>query len=96
MAVHRSVIKRARQSEKARLRNRMWKSRIKSAKINLEKAIVNNEIDSLDNLYRKYVSLVDKAASKRIIHRNNASRKKTRIAQRIGQMSNSKQIANKK
>ncbi len=92
MAIHRSVIKRARQSEKARLRNRIWKSRIKSARINLEKAIVNKEVDSLDNLYRKYVSLVDRAASKRIIHRSNAARKKTKIAQRISQMSNSKQI----
>ena len=83
MAVHRSVEKRARQNTKARSRNRFWKSKIKTAKTGLEKAIENNKTDMLASLYNDYVSIIDKASSRNVIHKNTASRKKKRMAQKI-------------
>ena len=83
MAVHKSVEKRARQSEKARSRNRVLKSKVKTAKIALEKAIEDKKTDLTASLYKNYVSVVDKASSRKVIHKNNASRKKRRMAQKI-------------
>ena len=83
MAVHKSVLKRARQNTTARQRNRSWKSKIKTQQKKIEKAIENNKAEEVEDLYREFCSLVDRVASKRIIHRNNASRKKTRVWHRI-------------
>jgi small subunit ribosomal protein S20 len=81
LAVHKSVMKRARQNSRARERNRSWKSRIRTQQKRIEKALEKKEKDTLGDLYSEYCSLVDKAASRRIIHRNTASRKKMRMNQ---------------
>ncbi len=65
------------------MRNRMWKSRIKTAKNKLEKALDEKKVDDIDTLFREYVSVIDSAESKGVIHRNTASRKKTRMAQKL-------------
>jgi small subunit ribosomal protein S20 len=83
LAVHKSVEKRARQNIKARSRNRVWKSKIKTAKLGLEQAIENKKTDQLASLYSNYVSAIDKASSRNVIHKNTASRKKKRMAQKI-------------
>ncbi|UCB46194.1 MAG: 30S ribosomal protein S20 [Spirochaetota bacterium] len=90
MAVHTSVMKRARQNKKERQRNRIWKSRIKTAQSRIEDALTNKEAAALEGLYREYCSLIDKAVSKNVIHRNNASRKKTQLAQRLHSLPPSK------
>ncbi len=86
MAVHKSVEKRARQSEKARSRNRVWKSKVKTAKAALEKAIEDKKTDLTASLYNNYVSIVDKASSRKVMHKKNASRKKRRMARKINVM----------
>ncbi len=86
MEGHTSVEKRARQSEKARLRNRTWKSKIKTSKGKLEMAIENKEIEALSSLYNDYVSVIDRAASRNVLHKNNASRKKARIARKVNSL----------
>lgn len=86
MEGHTSVEKRARQNEKARLRNRTWKSKIKTLKGKLEKAIEDKETEALTSLYNDYVSIVDKAATRKVLHKNNASRKKTRMAHKINSL----------
>ena len=86
MEGHISVEKRARQSEKARLRNRTWKSKIKTSKGKLEIAIENKEIEALSSLYNDYVSVIDRAASRNVFHKNNASRKKARMAKKINSL----------
>ena len=83
MAVHKSVEKRARQNENARSRNRVLKSKIKTARLALEKAIEEKKADLTESLYNNYVSIVDKASSRKVIHKNTASRKKRRMAQKI-------------
>ena len=82
MASHKSAKKSVRQDAKARMRNRMWKSRIKTAKTKLEKALAEKG-DNVDSLFREYVSIVDSAASKGVIHRNTASRKKSRMSHKL-------------
>ncbi len=85
MPVHKSAKKSVRQDKKARDRNRTWKSRIKTARKKLETALLNQK-DGLNGLFREYVSVVDMAASKGVIHRNNAARKKTKMAQKLSKV----------
>lgn len=67
----------------ARMSNRSWKSRIKTARRKLESAIEGNKTDTIDDLFREYESVVDRAVSKGVLHKNTASRKKTKMAQRM-------------
>ena len=83
MATHKSAIKRARQNQKRNLRNRMWKSRIKTYKNKLEKAIQEKNAELIDQFMREYKSVIDKAALRGVIHKNTASRKKKRMINRI-------------
>jgi small subunit ribosomal protein S20 len=82
-----SAVKRVRTSAKARLRNRAGKSEVASARRKVLNAIESNDQASAAKLYSTYSSTLDKAAKKGIIRANNASRKKSRIAQRIAKMS---------
>ncbi|RKX96664.1 MAG: 30S ribosomal protein S20 [Spirochaetes bacterium] len=83
MATHKSAIKRARQNQKRNLRNRMWKSRIKTYKNKLEKAIQEQNAELIDQFMREYKSVIDKAALRGVIHKNTASRKKKKMINRI-------------
>jgi len=86
LAKHLSVEKRQRQSKKTNVRNRTMKSKLKTARKNLEKSMEKKDTDSLTALFNEYVSLVDKAASKGVIHKNNAARKKMKMAGRVSSL----------
>jgi len=83
LGVHVSVKKRARQNKKANLMNKVLKSKIKTAKSKIEKAISSNNVLNLEVLYRNYVSTVDRAASRNVLRKNNISRKKSRMANKV-------------
>lgn len=83
MASHSSSERRARRSERLRLRNRMWKSKLKTLKKKLEDAISEKKTDAVGPLFISYVSAVDSAASRGVIHKRNAARKKSRMALKV-------------
>ncbi len=74
-----SAAKRVKVEEKKNLRNRIAKSRMKSSIKKFEAAVAEGEAD-VESLYREAVSLVDKAASKGVIHKNASNRKKAQLA----------------
>ncbi len=82
MAHSRSAKKRVRQSEKRRVVNRAVKARFRSQ---LKKVLgmAKTKTDGVQKEYRVLVGLLDKAASKHVIHKNAASRYKSRVAARI-------------
>ena len=85
MANIKSQIKRNRQNEKARLRNKAVRSELKTrVKSALGSAGTENEAEAL----RQAVKRIDKAAAKGVIHKNAAARKKSRLAKRIASLSN--------
>jgi small subunit ribosomal protein S20 len=90
VAVHKAAKKSVRQDERARTSNRIWKSKVKSAKKKLEDALEKNEKNTFESLFQNYVSVIDRATSKGVIHKNNAARKKTRMAQRLAGAGSSK------
>ncbi len=86
MANIKSAVKRAKQSEASRLRNRSVKSSVLSARKKVLVAIGAGNKDEAQKVYSAYTSTLDKAAKKGVIAKNNASRKKSRIAISIAKM----------
>lgn len=82
MANNKSQIKRNRQNEKLRLKNRMVKSSIKTAHKNVMKAIEAKDSKTKD-LFDAFVKIVDTAAGKGILHKSTAARKKSRLAKKV-------------
>jgi len=76
MANIKSAIKRNRQNEKRALRNKTTRSQMRTY---TKKALEAAGTDQADESLRLAVKYIDKAASKGIIHKNAASRKKSRL-----------------
>ena len=90
MANHKSALKRARQNEVKRINNKGYKTRVKKAVKEVRTALSDNSVDQAKKSFVKTVSIVQKAASKGIIHRNQASRKISRLATQINRLTASK------
>lgn len=87
MANHKSAIKRYKQNVKRNARNVSVKSEIKNATKNIKELTTQgNKKDALLALTRA-VRLLDKAASKKTLHRNNASRKISRLTLAVNSIS---------
>ena len=78
MANHKSAIKRAKQSQGRRLRNRSAKTTLKTLGKKLQ-AVKEAGGENSDEILRKNQSALHKAAKKGIIHKKTASRKISRL-----------------
>jgi small subunit ribosomal protein S20 len=76
----RSAIKRIRSNEKKQIRNRIIRSRARSA---VAAARESQKKGSRDADIQKAIRELDKAASKGVIHKNNAARRKSRLAKKL-------------
>ncbi len=86
MAKITSAVKRDKQAEAKRLRNRSSKSGVLTARKKVLVAISEGNKDEAAKLYLAYSSKLDKAAKKGVIAKNNASRKKSRVAVSLRKM----------
>ncbi len=77
MATHKSAIKRHRQSLKRRAMNRARKGELKTW---IKKVRTAQDKATAQEAYKKVVSLLDKLATKGIIHKNKASNQKSKLA----------------
>ena len=85
MKKNKSAIKKARQGEKNRLRNAHVKSTMKTNIKKVLLALQGKNKDELQQAYKDAVVCIDKAASKGVIHKNNASRRVSRLSKKVGQ-----------
>ena len=83
MANIKSQIKRNRQTEKQRERNRMVRSELRTR----TKAALESDGSSQEALSAA-MKRIDTAAAKRVIHPNNAARKKSRLQKRFNELNN--------
>jgi small subunit ribosomal protein S20 len=74
-----SSLKRARQSEKRRLRNLTYKSAIKTYIKKTKKFILEKKFEEAEKYLKMAIKKIDKAKSKGILHPNTANRKKSRL-----------------
>lgn len=82
MANIKSQIKRNRQNEKRRLRNRMIRGSARSA-VSQARAAFEEGAPETKEAVLKAISALDKAAEKGVIHRNNAARRKGRLMKKL-------------
>lgn len=78
-----SAKKRVKVTKTKTLKNRMFKTMFKTTLKKFEAAIAEGNKAEAEVAYRNAVSVLDKAASKGIIHANAAARKKSRFAQKL-------------
>jgi len=83
VATHASALKAHRQSVKNREHNRQFRSRLRNALKNVRAAIAGNDLAGAKTALKQTISLIDKMASKGIIHRNAAGRYKSRLSTRL-------------
>lgn len=79
MANTRSAVKRIKQSEARRLRNRAVRSRVRSAVKTARTAVEAKGTDAAASV-QSAIRALDKAVSQGVIHRNTAARKKSSLA----------------
>lgn len=82
MANIKSQIKRNRQNEKRRLRNRYFRGAARTAVTTARKAFADGDPETKEAVL-KAISVLDKAAEKGVIHRNNAARRKSRLMKKL-------------
>ena len=83
MANIKSQIKRNKQNEKARQRNKAVKSSLKTAARSLREAADSGDADKASEALRAAYVKLDKAVSKGIIHKNQAANRKSALAKRV-------------
>ena len=83
MANIKSQIKRNRQNETARLRNKSVKSSLRTAIRRFREAAATGDADTAQQLARVASRKLDKAASDGVIHKNQAANKKSAIAKQV-------------
>jgi small subunit ribosomal protein S20 len=83
MANHFSALKRARQTERKTVVNRSNKTRLRSAIRKFREALAAGNNDNANQLFRETVSALDKSVQKGVIHKNTASRYKSRLSARL-------------
>jgi small subunit ribosomal protein S20 len=83
MANIKSQIKRNRQNEVRRQRNKSVRSTLRTRVKTFEQAVASGDKDAAQETYRAAARALDKAASKGVIHKNKAATKKSRLARKL-------------
>jgi len=83
LATHVSAQKRARQSEKKRLRNAALKSLLKTSARKVLLAVEEKNIEEARKALARAVPVIQKIASKKVIHKKTAARKISRLARKL-------------
>jgi len=78
-----SQIKRNRQNEKRRLRNRYARGITRAALTEAREAIQTGDVENSEAAVVSAIGALDRAAQKGILHKNNAARRKSRLMKRL-------------
>jgi len=84
MPVTKTVAKRIRQADKARVRNKHYTTTMKNA---IKKALGAEDAEAANTFGRDAISKIDKVAAHGIIHKNKAANQKSRISKHIASFS---------
>ena len=83
MATHVSAQKRARQSEKKRLRNAALRSLLKTSARKVLLAVEEKNVEEARKALARAVPVIQEIASKKVIHKKTAARKISRLARKV-------------
>jgi small subunit ribosomal protein S20 len=79
--------KRARQAEKRRSHNMSLRTTVRSAIKNVKKAIAAGDKSAAERALQQSQGVIDRIASKGVLHRNAANRSKSRLSRAIKALS---------
>ena len=83
MANHKSALKRARQNELSRLRNKTVKTRVKSIVKDVHSSVEGSSNGDVTAKLIAAQTLIDKASKKGVIHKKTAARKISRLSKLV-------------
>lgn len=83
LITHVSAQKRARQSEEKRLRNAALKSLLKTSAKKVLLAVEEKNVEEARKALARVVPIIQKIASKKVIHKKTAARKISRLAKKV-------------
>jgi len=86
MANHFSALKRARQTVKKTNVNRANTSRLRTTLRKLRDSITSGDKKTAQEALSGTISVLDKASSKGVLHRNTAARYKSRLSKRVSKL----------
>jgi small subunit ribosomal protein S20 len=81
-----SAIKRNKQNEKRRLRNRIYRGRARTYVQKARVEITKGDQEASAEAVRVAITALDVAAEKGVIHKNNAARRKSRLMKRLAEL----------
>lgn len=81
-----SAKKRVRQARKRTLQNNKVKSQIRYSVKKFLEAINSADSDNIQASFKEAIKIIDKAASKGVIHKNAAARKKSSLYKRLSKL----------
>ncbi|MCY7341200.1 MAG: 30S ribosomal protein S20 [Pseudonocardia sp.] len=87
MANIKSQIKRVKTNEKRRQRNKSVKSAVRTAVRRFREAVEAGDVEQTTVLHRAASRALDKAASKGVIHKNQAANRKSAMAKKTNTVS---------
>ncbi|MFW6023020.1 MAG: 30S ribosomal protein S20 [Halanaerobiaceae bacterium] len=86
MPIIKSAKKRVKTAAKRAELNKEWKEKLKGAIKSFEKLIEEDNAEEAKNQLTETIKVIDKAANKGIIHKNNAARKKSRLTKMLNKI----------
>jgi small subunit ribosomal protein S20 len=81
-----SQIKRTKTNEKRRAQRAGQKSALRTAVKGVDVAVTSNDVAAAQEAYRLAAKKLDKAVTKGLIHKNEAARRKSRLAQKANEV----------
>ena len=86
MANHKSALKRIKQNEKRRVRNKSVRSNLATRVKQFDQAVAAGDVDAAEAAFKLAESTLHRAVSKGVVPRARASRKTSRLAKRLNAM----------
>jgi small subunit ribosomal protein S20 len=82
-----SQIKRVKTNEKRRMRNKSVRSSVRTAIRHFREAAESGDVEQAVTLQRSAARALDKAASKGVLHKNQAANRKSAMARKLSDLS---------
>ena len=83
MANIKSAKKRVLTAERNRLRNKSWKSRVRTCRNHVEEAVKSADAKAAAESLSRAYQIIDRAVSKGVVHRTTAARRKSQLAKMV-------------
>ena len=80
MATHQDAMKRTRQNEKRRARNRHYRTKLRTQTKRVREAVEAGDYTAAQEQFRLAVSIIQRVARRGVIHRNQAARRISRLS----------------